>query len=144
MGGTLCWDCKNAYGKCPWSAGFEPVENWVAEPTKVKCDEGRVIESYLVRSCPMFEYENLAFNRIGIVKLGKILGISPKSVSRLSTKDLEEILLEKDYDLEIKKGNMYGNGCRIFYIRKHKDTSRITLPPELMKLFKLRAMVTEF
>ena len=28
---TLCWDCANAIGKCPWSKKLVPVKNWVAK-----------------------------------------------------------------------------------------------------------------
>lgn len=51
---TLCWDCQRAVKECPWSANFEPVEGWDAEPTVIMstyCPQ----PSYLVRACPLFE-----------------------------------------------------------------------------------------
>lgn len=50
---TICWNCAN-YTKCSWHKTFTPVEGWVAEKTKIDID-GRPIESYCVKSCPMFK-----------------------------------------------------------------------------------------
>lgn len=51
---TLCWDCKKAVKECPWSANFEPVEGWDAEPTLVMADY-RPLPSFHVKACPLFE-----------------------------------------------------------------------------------------
>lgn len=54
--GTLCWNCKNATGGCCWSAKFEPVPGWTAEPTKVNVNNGgeRYYKSFNVTDCPEF------------------------------------------------------------------------------------------
>ena len=67
---TLCWSCKNACGKCPWSAcdketrelKWQPVEGWHAIRTRVlmhtKSDHRRKKHyetSYCVLACPQYE-----------------------------------------------------------------------------------------
>ena len=49
---TLCWDCANATGKCPWSEELIPVKGWTAVPTKHK---STVQSSFIVFECPLFE-----------------------------------------------------------------------------------------
>lgn len=51
---TLCWDCANATGGCPWSQRGIPVKGWAAEPTKIRNMQGR-ISSYRVNWCPLFK-----------------------------------------------------------------------------------------
>ncbi len=53
---TLCWECKNACGKCSWSKNFVPVKGWEALPTKIKgsFESETVIDSFLVINCPEF------------------------------------------------------------------------------------------
>ena len=59
---TICWDCANACGNCPWSGyHHRPVKGWVATPTKIKLrssgnkyGEG-FDSSYIVQSCPLFK-----------------------------------------------------------------------------------------
>ena len=51
---TLCWDCQRAVKECPWSANFEPVPGWDAEPTLIM-SESQPIPSFHVKSCPLFE-----------------------------------------------------------------------------------------
>lgn len=51
---TLCWDCEKSFGRCSWSKDFVPVENWKAEPTKVRTHYS-YIDSYDVYECPEFE-----------------------------------------------------------------------------------------
>lgn len=65
---TLCWNCGNAYGKCPWTevdeltnrVKFQPVPGWVADKTNLKLhhDEKDEDFSYLVHECPMFIKES--------------------------------------------------------------------------------------
>lgn len=51
---TLCWQCGNICGGCSWSERFEPVEGWVAIPTKV----GHYgLQSFVVLKCPAFRME---------------------------------------------------------------------------------------
>lgn len=56
---TLCQRCANACGECEWSARFEPVKGWTAEPTIVHIlyRQGleKNMESYLVTKCPRFQ-----------------------------------------------------------------------------------------
>lgn len=49
---ALCWDCKNALGKCSWSQRFEPIEGWTAEYDSKK-------DSYHVTDCLLFERDAL-------------------------------------------------------------------------------------
>ena len=49
---TLCWDCQRAVKQCPWSARFQPVPGWDAEPTRIATAFG-TIPSFHVKSCPM-------------------------------------------------------------------------------------------
>ena len=51
---TLCWSCQRAVKECPWSANFEPVEGWVAEPTKIMSSH-YPIDSFFVKECPLYE-----------------------------------------------------------------------------------------
>lgn len=60
IGGTLCWRCAKAVGRCAWTeldsakkVRFDPVPGWVA--VKSPGIPGRKSESYLVLSCPEFE-----------------------------------------------------------------------------------------
>lgn len=64
---TLCWKCANATDstKCPWVKDFTPVEGWDAEETKIWYNQevdGKHYRkeevSYIVKSCPLYEYEN--------------------------------------------------------------------------------------
>lgn len=57
---TLCWDCQKALGECSWSDNFQPVKGWDAVPTEIKTSVGNIvptINSYYVRSCPLFELD---------------------------------------------------------------------------------------
>lgn len=51
---TLCWKCQRAVKECPWSANFEPVPGWEAEPTLISASYDP-IHSYLVKKCPLFD-----------------------------------------------------------------------------------------
>ena len=50
----ICWRCKNATGKCSWSAFGKPVCGWVATPCIIKSDGERDINTYSIISCPQF------------------------------------------------------------------------------------------
>ena len=54
---TICWDCKNAYGRCSWSQKFTPVDGWVAIPTEIKqvARGTKSTSSYIVKSCPLYK-----------------------------------------------------------------------------------------
>ena len=60
----LCWNCKNACGKCSWSQNFTPVAGWGAQKTIINTEGTngtnkkhyhRTIESYDIKACPLFE-----------------------------------------------------------------------------------------
>ena len=52
---TLCWECTKNAGKCSWSRNFTPVKDWNAIPTKIKSENGVLIESFDIYECPEFE-----------------------------------------------------------------------------------------
>lgn len=62
---SICWFCVNSYeGLCPWfdAKNPKPVEGWDAVRQDIKYlhgkgSEHRMIESYMVRSCPNYETE---------------------------------------------------------------------------------------
>lgn len=59
---SICWLCVNSYeGRCPWfdAKNPKPVDGWNAVRQDIKYQHGRgaghrMIESYMVRSCPNF------------------------------------------------------------------------------------------
>lgn len=55
----LCWTCANACGGCSWSAKFQPVPGWNAEPVIIRNHLDRGPEnfsakSYKIYACPQF------------------------------------------------------------------------------------------
>lgn len=48
---TICWDCANALGDCPWSVSFTPVDGWDAIYNAAN-------DSYCVLDCPEFRKED--------------------------------------------------------------------------------------
>ena len=52
---TLCVTCKTPSPTCPWKYNFTPVEGWEVEPSKVKLFNGKYSDSYIVKSCPLYE-----------------------------------------------------------------------------------------
>ena len=52
---TLCWFCNKAVCGCSWSKKFEPVPGWDAIKTKVHITAKVDMDSYEVRSCPLFD-----------------------------------------------------------------------------------------
>ena len=64
---TLCWSCKYACGKCPWSEcdketrklKWQPVEGWHAIRTRILMHTNRHKKhyetSYRVLACPQYE-----------------------------------------------------------------------------------------
>lgn len=55
---SICRNCDKACGKCSWSAIFMPVKGWDAEPTKINISGRRAIDSFLVKSCPLFRADD--------------------------------------------------------------------------------------
>jgi len=51
---TLCWDCANAIGKCPWSKKLVPVKNWVAKRVPFKEQGVKDSFTYAIEQCPLF------------------------------------------------------------------------------------------
>ena len=50
-----CWTCVNYNGGCPWSARFEPVPGWDADPVqKSGNNTNPPIDTYDIKSCPMY------------------------------------------------------------------------------------------
>ena len=50
-----CWTCKKYLGGCPWSARFEPVPGWDAEPVeKSGNNTNPPISTYDIKFCPMY------------------------------------------------------------------------------------------
>jgi len=47
----LCWDCKNANGKCSWSRCFKPIEGWKAVYVP---DRPQNPATYCITGCPEF------------------------------------------------------------------------------------------
>ena len=58
MAEQLCWSCSKACGgsDCPWANKLQPVEGWVATK-KITKDAGKIIESYRITKCPLYEKE---------------------------------------------------------------------------------------
>lgn len=62
---SLCWDCAKWCNGCPWSKCSAPVIGWVADykiynrgVMRNKKGYTYLIESYNVKSCPLFENDN--------------------------------------------------------------------------------------
>lgn len=56
---SLCWDCANAVPDrrghgCPWSRAGKPVDGWDAVPMGRMQQTGDLVDTYLVKTCPMF------------------------------------------------------------------------------------------
>ena len=52
-----CWTCTKYLGGCPWSARFEPVPGWDAEPVKRRAmphSAKEYVDTYDIKSCPMY------------------------------------------------------------------------------------------
>ena len=66
---NICFDCKNACGKCSWSAfdpdtgkiKYEPIPGWTAEKVLLNCgwSSGKpyYAETYHITECPLFEQD---------------------------------------------------------------------------------------
>ena len=83
---SLCWDCKNATGNCPWSRDFSPVNGWETIQDEHHC---------MVLSCPLFEHTDRYY--LTIKQVEKIIG---KSIYQKPKKLVKEWLLEKGYRAE--------------------------------------------
>lgn len=55
---NICFDCARACGGCSWSARFEPVPGWTAEPVQIKyynkSDGPLFTDTYSITACPLF------------------------------------------------------------------------------------------
>lgn len=67
---TLCWTCRHAVPKitvdkrtgevkyirgCPWSIHAQPVKGWDAEERMLPGPNRRLVRSFWVKQCPLFE-----------------------------------------------------------------------------------------
>lgn len=98
---TLCWDCKNAIGKCTWSQCFVPIKGWKAKPTTYD-SEGMKIKSFLVKECPEFKPDSRTL--LTRVQITKIIGVSLRQLFRYEIDCIIKQLAMKDikamYDSE--------------------------------------------
>ena len=54
---TLCWHCKRSgRSTCSWDRWFKPVPGWTADKYALNVTT-RIVDSYVVRACPLFEEE---------------------------------------------------------------------------------------
>lgn len=101
---TLCWNCKNSLGNCPWSEDYEPVEGWDATPTEFPTGYNadktpRIIQSFCVRSCPQYTEDSRQVFQSDIAAL---VGKSRHYVARLVSRNfgkLQELVAVKGYKL---------------------------------------------
>lgn len=104
----LCWECKKACGKCPWSFEFKPIPGWVAttEPNG----------SYEIKECPLFERDDKIQVTVNVLR--KILRLSHcHFLYRWSTSEIKEAFRQKGYELFIEKP-LFENETTRYYIRK--------------------------
>ena len=61
---TKCWSCTKACGGCSWSSKLEPVDGWLAVPTRIAVNrrKGIYTDSYLVISCPEYEHDDREYD----------------------------------------------------------------------------------
>lgn len=70
---SICWDCKNSTKPhiCPWARDFTPVKGWKAAPTKIKAFGGGIIDTYIVRECPLFSRDSFGGGKVENTFTGK-------------------------------------------------------------------------
>lgn len=90
---SLCWRCKNAVKRCPWSKNFTPVPGWIAEETQISSQvsvEGVLknssIPSYHVKECPMFKPDKVQEKHLNNEALSKKYGVSVRTIQRWKAK----------------------------------------------------------
>ena len=107
---TLCWSCKNACGRCPWSdKSFTPVKGWKAKQVPYNIGKKKSF-TYIVRSCPL--YKTQKYVRVGLNDLVTLLGVSVKTLTRWSNEDIKKLAKMKGVDLIINTDTKN----RLFYI----------------------------
>lgn len=53
---TLCWICRvPGTGGCSWDRSLQPVEGWDAKPTKLRLWTGYYVDTFCVKSCPLYQ-----------------------------------------------------------------------------------------
>lgn len=52
---SLCLDCVTPPPECSWKDKFKPVKGWDAEKVPYKCSNCKTYDSYIVKTCPLFE-----------------------------------------------------------------------------------------
>lgn len=132
---TLCWDCKNACGRCSWSREFKPVDGWEAVPSKVYQHENCYADSYIVQKCPMFEKDAGDYiEKITVVKMAEILGCTPRRVSDLADGYIRSKCKSKGIKVKICYTQ---NHSRMIYKVSRDEKPHNTTPHISNKLLKL-------
>ena len=56
MSETLCWRCGRACGlqQCRWALFGQPVPGWMAEETRIRTPDNKILASYRVIACPEY------------------------------------------------------------------------------------------
>lgn len=83
---TLCWRCKWACGRCPWSKNFTPISGWIATETKIPSSQYGHIKSYQIEQCPLFRHDGLEHEETNKERAKK-LGISLRTFQRRVKKE---------------------------------------------------------
>ena len=111
---TLCWYCKNACGNCSWSDGtFTPIKGWTIDDSKkLKSLDS---ESYTVLECP--EYKEF-YKQLSLKQVANIIGISERSLSRMSNSAIKNKFIIQGKKLYISKSNTQRN---FFLVNEDKE-----------------------
>ena len=72
---NICCECKKACGGCSWSewdentstVRFEPVPGWEAKVVKLNLGDNKIVDTYSITACPLFEQEEKRKNTTGEV-----------------------------------------------------------------------------
>lgn len=116
---SLCQECFNF--KCPWHERFEEVKGWCAVPTKLKTDKGKVIESVLVITCPLYKTRGQeSWQKITLAEIAGIIQESVKSTAKkIRSGKLNRVLAGKGYDfMRITMGDEKIRLREQYFVRK--------------------------
>ena len=85
---SICNYCQRAAGKdmCSWAKDFIPVEGWTAQPSRIAIWDGRMIDSYNVTRCPLFERDKPKTIKPKPKKI-----VAAKNLKRLNTYQLAAV-----------------------------------------------------
>ena len=104
---TLCWQCKKACGKCPWSKNFKPIDGWEAIKSNYKYN-GLIYDTYKVINCPKFVK---FYDILTRPQLANRLSIPERIIPYLSNSNIKRMCEEQGIKILIDK-NSRG---RMFY-----------------------------